>query len=104
MVEAAQPSFFFCDFLGAAPKGDLASLEHPLFSLSTRPDRRVVSYVHNETTVTITPSVRGRATIHDKDILIFCVSQLVAALNAGRSVSRRLTLTAHDLLTMTGRE
>jgi hypothetical protein len=33
--------------------------------------------------VTVTPSVKGRATIHDKDILIFCISQLMAAINAG---------------------
>jgi len=98
------PDFFLCDVFDAVPKGDLASLEHPLFSLSTRPDRRVLSYAHNDVTVTITPSVKGRATIHDKDILIFCISQLMAALNAGRPTSRRLTLTAHDLLVATNRE
>jgi plasmid replication initiation protein len=48
--------------------------------------------------------VRGLATIHDKDILIFCISQLMAALNAGRRVSRSLTLKAHDLLVATNRE
>jgi plasmid replication initiation protein len=95
---------FLCDFFAASPKGDIASLEHPLFSLSTRPDRRILDYAHNNTRITITPSVKGRATIHDKDILIFCVSQLVAALNAGKTVSRRLTLTAHDLLVATRRE
>ena len=52
----------------------------------------------------ITPSVRGRATIHDKDILIYCISQLMAALNAGAQVSRTLQLTAHDLLVATNRE
>ena len=93
-----------CDFFGASPKHDLASLEHPLFSLSTRPDRRILEYVHNDVAVTVTPSVRGRATIFDADILIFCISQVMAALNAGRPVSRSLTLTAHDLLLATGRE
>ena len=96
--------FFVCDFFGASPKHDLASMEHPLFSLSTRPDRRILEYVHNDVAVTVTPSVRGRATIFDADILIFCISQLMAALNAGRTVSRSLTLTAHDLLLATGRE
>ena len=100
----AMRDFFVCDFLGAVPKHDLASMEHPLFSLSTRPDRRILSYDHNGVEVTITPSVKGRATIFDADILIFCISQLTAALNAGRAVSRSLTLTAHDLLTATGRE
>src|SRR6056297_3307325 len=96
--------FFVCDFAGVAPKHDLASMEHPLFSLATRPDRRILSYRHNDVEVTVTPSVRGRATIFDADILIFCISQLMAALNAGRQVSRTLTLTAHDLLLATGRE
>jgi plasmid replication initiation protein len=96
--------FFVCDFFGAVPKHDLASMEHPLFSLSTRPDLRILSYRHNATEITVTPSVRGRATIFDADILIFCISQLMAALNAGRPTSRVLTLTAHDLLLATGRE
>ncbi len=100
----ADGDFFVCDFFGASPKHDLASMEHPLFSLSTRPDRRILSYTHNDVAVTVTPSVRGRATIFDADILIFCISQLMAALNAGRPVSRSLTLTAHDLLLATGRE
>ena len=96
--------FFVCDFAGVAPKHDLASMEHPLFSLATRPDRRILNYRHNDVDITVTPSVRGRATIFDADILIFCISQLMAALNAGRAVSRTLTLTAHDLLLATGRE
>ena len=96
--------FFVCDFFGVAPKHDLASMEHPIFSLSTRPDRRILSYRHNDVDITVTPSVRGRATIFDADILIFCISQLMGALNAGKPVARQLTLTAHDLLLATGRE
>jgi plasmid replication initiation protein len=96
--------FFVCDILGASPKDDLGSMEHPIFSLSTRPDRRILSYAHNGTTVDVTPSVRGRATIHDKDIIIYCVSQLMAAVNAGRAISRTLHLTAHDLLVATNRD
>ena len=96
--------FFIADIFGAAPKDDLASMEHPIFSLSTRPDRRVLSYEHGGAEFTVTPSVKGRATIHDKDILIFCVSQLVAALNAGREVARTLKVTARDLLIATGRD
>ena len=96
--------FFVCDFFAAMPKHDLASMEHPLFSLSTRPDRRILEYRHNDVAVTVTPSVKGRATIFDADILIFCISQLVAALNAGKPTARTLTLTAHDLLLATGRE
>jgi plasmid replication initiation protein len=100
----AVADFFLCDIAAAIPKDDMASMEHPVFSLSTRPDRRVLSYAHNGISVEITPSVKGLATIHDKDVLIYCISQLVAALNAGRPTARRLELVAHDLLTATGRE
>ncbi|HHH89293.1 MAG TPA: RepB family plasmid replication initiator protein [Aliiroseovarius sp.] len=96
--------FFVCDFFAAAPKDDLGSMEHPMFSLATRPDRRILHYEHNGTRIEVTPSVKGLATIHDKDILIYCISQLMAALNAGRAVSRTLHLTAHDLLVATNRE
>jgi plasmid replication initiation protein len=96
--------FFVCDFSGVSPKHDLASMEHPIFSLSTRPDRRILSYSHNDTEITVTPSVKGRATIFDADILIFCISQLMGAINAGKPVARKLTLTAHDLLKATGRD
>ena len=104
MGEAASHDFFSCDIWDASPKDDLGSMEHPMFSLSTRPDRRVRQYRRGAVTVTVTPSVRGRATIHDKDVLIYCISQLMAALNAGREVSRTLRLTAHDLLVATRRD
>jgi len=98
------PDFFLCDILDALPKDDLATMEHPVFSLATRPDLRVLDYAHNGVAIRVVPSVKGLATIHDKDILIYCVSQLMAGLNAGRAVSRVVTLRAHDLLVATNRE
>jgi plasmid replication initiation protein len=99
-----QSDFFVADFFGANPKDDLATMEHPIFSLSTRPDRRILDYAHNGVEITVTPSVKGLATIHDKDILIFCISQLMAAINAGKATSRVIQLKAHDLLIATNRE
>ncbi len=99
-----QSDFFVADIFGALPKDDLATMEHPIFSLSTRPDKRILEYEHNGVEITVTPSVRGLATIHDKDILIFCISQLMAAINAGRATSRVIHLKAHDLLVATNRE
>lgn len=96
--------FFVCDIFDALPKDDMASMEHPIFSLSTRPDRRILAYTHNGVEVTVVPSVKGLATLFDKDILIYCISQLMAAINAGRAVTRQIRLTAHDLMTATNRE
>ncbi len=103
-ASGGQGDFFYCDLLDVLPKDDLASMEHPVFSLSTRPDLRILSYARNGVEITVVPSVKGLATLFDKDILIYCISQLMAGLNAGRVVSRHLRLTAHDLLTATNRE
>lgn len=101
---SAEDGYFSCDFIDVIPKDDMATMEHPVFSLSTKPDRRVLDYSRGGVDITVTPSVKGLATIHDKDILIFCVSQLMAAVNARRPIGRSLTLTAHDLLIATNRE
>jgi plasmid replication initiation protein len=101
---APSNGFFICDWPWAAPKDDMASMEHPLFTLATRPDRRILRYEHGEATIEITPSVKGLATIHDKDVLIYCVSQLMAAVNAGRPTSATVHLKAHDLMVATSRE
>lgn len=95
--------FFVCDIFDAAPKGDMASMEHPIFSLSTKPDRRQRRYEMKDRFVEITPSVLGLATIHDRDILIYCISQLIAAANDGQEISSKVRFKAYDLLTATNR-
>ena len=37
---------FICDVLDAIPKDDMASMEHPIFSLATKPDTRILKYEH----------------------------------------------------------
>jgi plasmid replication initiation protein len=98
-----QADFFVCDILDAAPKGDMASMEHPVFSIATKPDRTVRRYENGLIFVEITPSVKGLATVHDRDVLIFAISQLMAAQNEGRAVSRAVRFKAFDLLTATNR-
>lgn len=95
--------FFVCDIFDATPKGDMASMEHPVFSLSTKPDQRIRRYENGRTFIEITPSVKGVATVHDRDVLIFCISQIMAALNAGRKVERAVRFKAYDLFRTTNR-
>lgn len=97
-----QGDFFVADILDAAPKGDTASLEHPLFALKAG-DRRVRTYERNGLVVTIKPGSDGCATIHDKDLWIYCISQLVEARNRGRSITHTVRFTAYDFLRCTGR-
>lgn len=94
---------FVCDIFDAAPKADMASMEHPIFSLSTKPDLRIRRYEHGTRYVEITPSVKGLATVHDRDVLIYCISQIISALNVNRPVSQTVRLKAHDLLIATNR-
>jgi plasmid replication initiation protein len=96
--------FFIADILDWALKNDRHSMEHPMFSLSKKPDKRIRRYEHNGISVTVTPSVLGLATIWDKDILLYCISVLMEGLNQGRKdVSRTVRLTAYDLLVTTNR-
>lgn len=100
-----QEDFFVCDLFDAVPKGDMISMEHPVFTISQKPDTTVRRYTSNDGKgwMEITPSVKGLATVFDRDILIYCTSQLIAALNDGRPIERTLRLQAHDLLIATNR-
>lgn len=103
-VRHPNQDLFVCDILDAIPKDDMASMEHPVFSLSTKPDNRMRRYEHNGSVIEIIPSGQGLATIHDKDILIYCISQLMAKMNQGIQPSRTVRLQAYDLLVATNRQ
>lgn len=100
-----QGDFFVCDIFDAAPKGDMASMAHPIFSLSTKPDHRVRRYEDEsgKNYLEVKPSSEGLATIHDRDVLIYCISQIIAGLNDGQKVSQTVRLKAFDLLKATNR-
>ena len=81
LPERRKQDLFICDILDAAPKGDMASMEHPIFSLATKPDMKVRKYENNGNTIVIKPSSDGMATIHDRDILIYCISLVLCSLS-----------------------
>lgn len=97
-----QLDLFIATGRAASPKDELATMEHPVYAIEDG-DQRILSYEHNGQTLEVTPSVKGRATIHDKDIVLCCVSKLVDAINHGEAVSRTVSITAHDLLKFTNR-
>ena len=94
---------FVCDIIDAVPKGDMASMEHPMFSLSTKPDMKARHYRNGNRWLEVKPSDTGLATVHDRDVLIFCISQCMGAYNQGREVSRHLEVDAYHLLRETNR-
>lgn len=102
-VRHPQKDFFVADILDVSIKDDVASMEHPLFALKAG-DMRVKTYERNGNSVTVQPGHGGCATIHDKDIWIYCISQMVEAMNRGREVNKTVRFTAYDFLTATNRD
>ena len=99
-----EPDLFVCDILDATPKGDRASMEHPLFSLSVKKDMTSFEYERGPARLRIVPAAEeGRANIFDRDILIYVLSQLMAAKENGQPIGRRVRICAHDLLKATNR-
>lgn len=98
-----QKDFFVLDISDVVPKDDTATMEHPLFSLATKPDMRELTYGTNNNTLRIVPSGRGLPTVHDKDILIFCVSQLIHRQNQGKPIGKRVRFSARELMIATNR-
>ena len=98
-----EPDLFVCDVADAVLKDIMQHMEHPFYSLSKKPDTQIRRYEHNGNWLEITPSVKGQATIYDKDILIYCISQIMAKLRYGEQVSRTVHINSHDLLKFTNR-
>ena len=99
--------FFLCDLFDYALKDDGVSMEAPIFTLATRPDVSVWQWESKDKTrsITVTPSVLGRATQFDKDLLIYVVSQMTEALNRGRldANSRTVRFRVYDYLVSTNK-
>lgn len=94
---------FICDVADAVLKDMMAHMEHPFYSLSKKPETTVRRYEHNGCWMEITPSIKGLATIYDKDILIYCISQIMAKINKGENVTQRVRINSRDLLMFANR-
>jgi plasmid replication initiation protein len=101
-----QLELFVAELIDIAPKSDITSMEYPIFALSKHPDTEIFRYENpvSGAWIEIIPSAAGRATIFDKDLLIYCISQLAEAMNRGRRVGRRIRLNAYDYMVATGRD
>ena len=98
-----QQDFFVLDIADVVPKDDTASMEHPTFSLATKRDMRHLVYQSGDNVLKILPSTFGLPTIMDKDILIFCISQLMHKKNRGEKIGKKVRFSARELLIATNR-
>jgi len=103
-VRHPQKDFFVLDIADVVPKDDTASMEHPIFSLATKADMRVLHYQGGNNALEIRPSYQGLPTIFDKDILIFCISHLIHLKNQGKPIGKRVRFSARELLIATNRK
>lgn len=100
----AADDFFKLQSLNSSFKGDSATLEAPVFSLSTKKDLSIWEWVSvdGKKRVRVVPSVLGRATIHDKDVLTYVVSCLVHKSNGDLPISKTVRFKAYDYFKLTG--
>ncbi|RMN07937.1 MULTISPECIES: replication initiator protein A [Pseudomonas syringae group] len=106
LVPYVQTDMFQANMVEWPVKDDLASMEFPLFSLSTIPDTAIREYHQPGTNkrVRIIPPVIGAATVFDKDLLLFIGSQIIEGRKAGLPISNTVKFDSYDFLIGTGRE
>jgi len=97
-----QNNFFICDITDTF-KDDMASMEHPIFSLNKAIDLRVLRYERNNVVIEVSPSAKGLATIYDKDILLYLASALVNTKNNNEAISKAVKFSAYDYLAATNK-
>lgn len=98
-----QADFFICDVADAVLKDLIPQMEHPFYVLSKKPETAVRRYEHGDKWLEVIPSAKGQATIYDKDILIYVVSQVMHKINRGETVNRRIQFNPRDLLIFVNR-
>lgn len=98
-----QHDLFICDVSDAVIKDILQQMEHPIYSLSKTPQTAIRRYRNGDNWIEVIPSVKGVATIYDKDILIYCISQIMAKMKYGEPISPRVKINSHELLIFANR-
>lgn len=84
------------------PRIDALCSDYPFFGLSPTIEERRFQMANGDY-VTIIPTARGVASVHDRDLLVFALSALVYANNGGVPISPRVRFSYSDFLRFTGR-
>lgn len=93
---------FHCERHTTLLKSDIFSMEYPLFALDAKTKRKPLNFEHNGIFVEVTSQSdsdkTGRATTKDKEILMFCLSQLMAKKVLESKHSRSVSFVPYDYL------
>jgi plasmid replication initiation protein len=94
--------FFISDIIDYAPKDERTMMERPFFSLSKRKRNKPIEYESDDKAVWVKVKPHpeyGMATIWDADILIWCISKIVAERDRGRNLeTATIQTTPYELL------
>lgn len=98
-----QGDLFVCELTDVILKDDIASMEYPFYSITKRPNRDAIRVERNNRWIEIRPSVKGRPTIYDKDLIIYIISQVAAATEKGDPVPEEIEFDPYTFLLWTQR-
>lgn len=102
-IKHPQGDLFVIDALDVAIKDDLASMEHPFYSLSKNPVKEIEPYEHNGMRIEFRPSHKGFPTIYDKDLIIYAISHVIATMDEGEEPPREVQFDPYEFLIFTER-
>ncbi|OCG40866.1 RepB family plasmid replication initiator protein [Gilliamella sp. Bif1-4] len=103
-VKHEQLEFLLADNINiSSVRDEIASMEHPFFSLKGG-DMRDRIYKNGNVTVIVKSTSSGIATIFDKDIWLYCISKLQQKINDNEPVSRTIVFTPYDFFITTNRD
>ena len=77
--------------------------DFPLYALSHKPDVGGIKYEQDGNWMEISPSVGGRPTVYDKDVLLYCTYHIKRRKRAGEQLSSTIDINLPELLTFTQR-
>lgn len=111
-VDATDDNSEYIDYLpidlaGSSLKDDTASIEAPIYSLSKAKDIETWAWtsVDGKKSLKVIPSGEyGRATIFDKDVLIYAISCLVDRINGGQIPTKTVRFSAYSYLKATNKD
>lgn len=98
--------FYDCDVFDSLTsrfKDDIASMEHPVYSLTKHSGQRTLVYERNGCTIKIETGPHGLPTILDKDIMLYLTSALMRAKSRGEQLSKTVRFSIYDYLIATNR-
>lgn len=98
-----QSDLFVIDALDVIIKDDMPSMEYPFYSLSKKPDREVRRYEYKNKWIEFMPSIKGLPTIYDKDLIIYTISHIIAAIDEGETPPKEVEFDPYAFLIFTQR-